>query len=523
MICRLNIENSFVEKLPGQSDLSVTDTLGFAYSRVEPSPVPAPEILCWSAGAANLIDLDTPDFKNSMEAKVFAGNTVCPNMKPYAARYGGHQFGSWAGQLGDGRAITLGEVLNKNNQRWEIQLKGAGPTPYSRRGDGRAVLRSSLREFICSEAMFHLNVPTTRALCCVLTGDMVERDMFYDGNPAREPGAITTRLAPSFVRFGSFQILAAHKELTLLKSLADYVIDLHFPNFKSSTGYDYLGWYQQVVHLTAKLVVEWLRVGFVHGVMNTDNMSILGLTLDYGPYGWLDVYDPHWTPNTTDFGQRRYRFGAQPAVAHWNLLKLGEALAPLVGDSLQIQKILEEFQSVFDIELSQMMAHKLGLGATLGPEGRKLAGDLDQCLRGSEIDMTIFYRNLSKIPDFLDSENALKSLSASFYGNKLPSRASEVKLVQWFMDYHRLVQASSLSSLERVNMMNRHNPVFIPRNYLVQQAIEELTTGNRSTLDDLLLALQTPYEENPQTQKFFVQRPEWARDKAGCSTLSCSS
>ncbi|MBL7670848.1 MAG: YdiU family protein [Bdellovibrionaceae bacterium] len=522
MICSLNLENSFVEKLPGQEDPSNLNTLGVAYSRVQPAPVADPEILCWSKDAAQLLELGTPSRKNSPEVEVFSGNMVCPNMKPYAARYGGHQFGSWAGQLGDGRAITLGEVLNKNNQRWEIQLKGAGPTPYSRRGDGRAVLRSSLREFVCSEAMYHLKVPTTRALCCVLTGDMIERDMFYDGNPAHEPGAITTRLAPSFIRFGNFQICTAHKELALLKSLANYVIDLHFPNFKNSREYDYLSWFQQVVYSMASLVVEWLRVGFVHGVMNTDNMSILGLTLDYGPYGWLDVYDPHWTPNTTDFGQRRYRFGAQPSIALWNLTRLGEALAPLLGETIQIQKTLEEFQTVFDTKLSEMMAHKLGLGHALGPEGRKLAGDLDQCLRSSEIDMTIFYRNLSKILDFSDSKNALDILAASFYTKSLPT-TTEAKLLQWLKDYNRLIQGSGLSSQDRVTMMNKHNPVFIPRNYLVQQALEELATGNRSTLDDLLLALQTPYEDNPQTQKFFVKRPEWAREKPGSSTLSCSS
>jgi uncharacterized protein YdiU (UPF0061 family) len=517
MICKLNLENSFVERLPGD---------GGAYEPVRPAPVSSPEILCWSKDAAQLIDLDDkcpeecPD--ECAEVQIFSGNILCQNMKPYAARYGGHQFGSWAGQLGDGRVITLCEVLNKNRQRWEIQLKGAGPTPYSRRGDGRAVLRSSLREFLCSESMFHLNVPTTRALCCTITGELVERDIFYDGNSVREPGAITTRLAPSFVRFGSFQIFAAQGENDLLKLLANYVIEMHFSAFKNGVEYDYQGWFRQIVHSTARLVVEWLRVGFVHGVMNTDNMSILGLTLDYGPYGWLDGYDPNWTPNTTDFAQRRYRFGAQPSVALWNLSRLGESLTSLLGEPLQIRKILEEFQGVFDVEYSRMTAHKLGLGSALSPEGWKLALGLDQCLRSSEIDMTLFYRNLAQVSVLPNVKDALNLLSSSFYTEKLPL-STEEKLVQWIGDYQSLFQTIPGSHLDRVSLMNRHNPVFIPRNYLVQKALEELSTGNRSTLDELLQAMRTPYEMNAQTQKFFVRRPEWARDKPGSSTLSCSS
>ncbi|MBG3852707.1 YdiU family protein, partial [Xanthomonas hortorum pv. carotae] len=230
-------------------------------------------------------------------------------MQPWAVNYGGHQFGHWAGQLGDGRAISLGEAIGVDGGRYELQLKGAGPTPYSRGADGRAVLRSSIREFLCSEAMHHLGVPTTRALSLVTTGDAVVRDMFYDGRPQREPGAIVCRVAPSFIRFGNFELPSARGDSALLRQWADFTIARDFPELKGAGENLYAAWFAQVCERTAVMVAHWMRVGFVHGVMNTDNMSILGLTIDYGPYGWVDDYDPDWTPNTTDAQGRRYRFG----------------------------------------------------------------------------------------------------------------------------------------------------------------------------------------------------------------------
>jgi uncharacterized protein YdiU (UPF0061 family) len=253
-------------------------------------------------------------------------------MRPYAARYGGHQFGVWAGQLGDGRAITLGELMPRPGERWELQLKGAGRTPYSRTADGRAVLRSSVREFLCSEAMHFLGVPTTRALSLVATGDIVVRDMFYDGNPMPEPGAVVCRVAPSFVRFGNFEIHASRGENELLQRLADYIITEHFKELGPPTPEVYKLWFEEVCRRTGVMIAHWMRVGFVHGVMNTDNMSILGLTIDYGPYGWLEGYDPAWTPNTTDLPGRRYAYGRQPDVAAWNLARLANALGPLIED-----------------------------------------------------------------------------------------------------------------------------------------------------------------------------------------------
>src|SRR6185295_11587408 len=282
-LAQAGFENSFVRDLPADPVLlNVPRQVSNAcYTRVDPTPVATPRLLAWSDALGELLGLSRP---SAQAIEVLAGNRVLSGMQPYAARYGGHQFGHWAGQLGDGRAITLAEIIATDGSRQELQLKGAGKTPYSRTADGRAVLRSSLREFLCSEAMHWLGVPTTRALSLVGSGEPVIRDMFYDGNATPEPGAIVCRVAPSFVRFGNFQIL----EDDLKKKLADFVIRHHFP------GLSHEDWFAEVCRRTALLMVDWMRLGFVHGVMNTDNLSILGLTIDYGPYGWLEGYDPQW-------------------------------------------------------------------------------------------------------------------------------------------------------------------------------------------------------------------------------------
>lgn len=535
----LHYLNSFVERFPGlvADGKQSRETPGVLYTQTVPTPVSRPELLCWSESAASILGLALPWKPEASEIQALSGNFIFPSMKPFAARYGGHQFGTWAGQLGDGRAITLGEVLNHKNEHWEIQLKGAGPTPYSRFADGRAVLRSSLREFICSESMAALGVPTTRALCCVLTGDSVERDMLYNGNPRLEPGAITTRIAPTFLRFGNFQILAADGNQDLLRKLANYSIELQFPALQASVSRGphlgdfgeniYMQWYRRIIEMTATMVAHWMRVGFVHGVMNTDNMSILGLTIDYGPYGWLDTYDPEWTPNTTDFSQRRYRFAAQPSVAHWNLARLGEALAPLLGPWDSIREALSEFPSHFSTISAKLTAQKLGLGDQLPPGGDQLVADLEILLQSSEIDMTIFFRKLGELELSNDTKTfefprALKILQDAFYLDPIP-RSSIDLLRSWLQTYSHFVQTSTLPALERRQLMHKTNPIFIPRNYILQQAIEELELGQRSTLDLLLKALQTPYQETPETLHFFCCRPEWARDKIGSSTLSCSS
>jgi len=331
----LSFQNQFAEELPGDPDLQNTrrQVSGACYSFVDPTPVPAPVLVAYSKEAAAELDLGEDACRTSWFTDLFSGNLVPADTRPYSMCYGGHQFGTWAGQLGDGRAINLGEIINNANQRWTLQLKGAGLTPYSRTADGLAVLRSFLREFICSEAMHHLGIPTTRALSLILTGDQVMRDMFYDGHPKNEPGAVVCRTSPTFIRFGNFEILSSKKEYDLLEQFVQYTIKTDFPHLKAAATVDaYLQWFTEVCERTATMIVDWMRVGFVHGVMNSDNMSILGLTIDYGPYGWLEGYDPTWTPNTTDAQGRRYCYGNQPYMAQWNLMQLANAIYPLIKE-----------------------------------------------------------------------------------------------------------------------------------------------------------------------------------------------
>jgi uncharacterized protein YdiU (UPF0061 family) len=298
----LRFDNSFVRALPADpsTEPRPRQVNAALYSFVTPTRVSAPRVIAYSSEVAAMLGWTDEDVRSPNFAEVFGGNALIDGMQPYAANYGGHQFGNWAGQLGDGRAITLGEVLTDAGGRLELQLKGAGRTPYSRTADGRAVLRSSVREFLCSEAMHHLGVPTTRALSLVATGDKVVRDMFYDGNPQAEPGAIVCRVAPSFIRFGNFELPSAREDHPLLEKLIDFTIARDYPDLVAEGGdksEQRARWFGEICARTARMIAHWMRVGFVHGVMNTDNMSILGLTIDYGPYGWVDNFDRNWTKN----------------------------------------------------------------------------------------------------------------------------------------------------------------------------------------------------------------------------------
>ncbi|MGH8707648.1 MAG: protein adenylyltransferase SelO [Burkholderiales bacterium] len=432
--------------------------------------------------------------------EALAGNRVFPGMQPYSARYGGHQFGAWARQLGDGRAITLGEIVARDGSRQELQLKGAGLTPYSRTADGRAVLRSSLREFLCSEAMHFLGVPTTRALSLAGTGEQVMRDMFYDGNPEPEPGAVVCRVAPSFLRFGNFEIHAANGEEELLKRLLDYVIRHFHP------GLSYREWYHEVCRRTARLMSDWMRLGFVHGVMNTDNMSVLGLTIDYGPYGWLEGYDPSWTPNTTDNETRRYSYGNQPQIGLWNLARLAEALLPLVPRE-ELEAGLEVYGETYQEAFGKALAAKLGLSSIAGEDDLIL--EMFGILNAVETDFTLFFRGLSAV-----REDALVApLRRAFYAE--PAAEHVARLEAWLRRWLALAPERS--------RMNAVNPKYGPRNYLAQQAIDALAAGDASVLERLMKVLERPYDEQPGNDDLAARRPEWARSKPGCSALSCSS
>ncbi|WP_176737109.1 protein adenylyltransferase SelO [Oligoflexus tunisiensis] len=523
----VNFDDSFVRTLPAdpREENGVRPVPNACFSFVKPTPVRQPRLIAWSDAVGAILGLARPKGDQDSTVEILAGNRLVPGMRPYAARYGGHQFGHWAGQLGDGRAITLGEIVNREGQRWELQLKGAGPTPYSRNADGRAVLRSSIREFLCSEAMHHLGVPTTRALSLIRADDQVVRDMFYDGHPQLETCALVTRVAPTFVRFGNFQILTVNGELKELHQLADYVIAQHYPDFNLWSPTVYGDWFKEICRRTALMITHWQRVGFVHGVMNTDNMSILGLTIDYGPYGWLDVYDPDWTPNTTDAHRRRYRFGHQPAVAIWNLAQLGQALQPLFTDPQTIEAGMNEFHAHFSESYGRMKAAKLGLAEAPDRADAELIQELDEILKLEPTDMTIFYRKLADIPlaegDAAASER-LGILEPAFYSpTRTPLHAQ--RLAAWLERYAARSRSEGLDPEERRRRMNQVNPKFILRNYLSQQAIDAAEQGDHSLIERLMQVMQRPYDEQPEHETFAARRPEWAENRAGCSALSCSS
>lgn len=517
MPATLRFDNRFVRELPGdpRTTNDRRQVLGAAWSAVHPTPVAAPRLLAHAHEVAALVGFAVDDYRSERFAEVFGGNALLKGMQPYAACYGGHQFGHWAGQLGDGRAITLGEVVNPRGERWELQLKGAGPTPYSRTADGRAVLRSSIREFLCSEAMHHLGVPTTRALSVVLTGDLVTRDMFYNGNPEQEPGAIVCRVAPSFIRFGNFEILAAREDTALLRQLADFTIARDFPHIDPSDPTCYERWFTEVCERTATMLVHWMRVGFVHGVMNTDNMSILGLTIDYGPYGWLDDFDPNWTPNTTDAQGRRYRYAQQPGIGQWNLERLADAIRPLFPTIEPLTRGLERYVEAFNVEYRAMLAAKLGL-AGLDGEDEVIAQEGLTLLEAAEMDYTRFFRALGELPTELPGEDAalVALLGDVFYSE--PKRATHVeRLAAWIRRWRpRGVRQAGMS---------RVNPRYVLRNYLAQQAIDKATMGDPTLVHELLEVMRRPYEDQPGREAFAEKRPDWARHRAGCSMLSCSS
>lgn len=524
--------NSFVEELPGEiaPDRRSRQVPGCCYSRVEPAPVQDPHLLAWSEEFAAYLGLAEPPGQRGPAVDVLGGNAVVPSMKPFAARYGGHQFGNWAGQLGDGRAISLGEIPATDGSYWEIQLKGAGTTPYSRRGDGRAVLRSSLREYLCSEAMHYLGVPTTRALSLVGTGDYVIRDMFYDGDPKPEPGAIVARVAPTFIRFGNFEIMTATGEIDNLRALADYVLRHHYPELGEPSPVVYGQWFQEVSRRTAVMIAHWMTVGFVHGVMNTDNMSILGVTIDYGPYGWLEPYDPDWTPNTTDFGMRRYAFGQQPGVALWNLMMLARALSPLVPNVEDLEAGLEEYRAAFANAYFGMMRKKLGLTPIERiplEDDQALLEDLSPALGEAEIDMTLFFRQLSQavtslVPGSGNEDTLFRELIArtSYTGSE---NGKQESLMEWLHHYVlRLRQEPAEAEATREAMLSV-NPKYVLRNYLAQQAIERAEAGDLSFLQTLMNVLKRPFDEQPDQDILAAKRPEWARTRPGCATLSCSS
>jgi serine/tyrosine/threonine adenylyltransferase len=518
-VLNLRFDNRFRRHLPGDpsDENRPRQVPGAAWSPVMPTPVKAPRLIAHSREMAEALGLDQAVVASPAFAEVFAGNALLPGMQPYAANYGGHQFGHWAGQLGDGRAIALGEAIGADGRHWELQLKGAGTTPYSRHADGRAVLRSSVREFLCSEAMHHLGIPTTRALSLVSTGESVVRDMFYDGRPAPEPGAIVCRTAASFLRLGSYQLPTARGEHALLAKLVDFTLEHLFAEIDGDAAGRRADWFAEVCRRTALLMADWMRVGFVHGVMNTDNLSVLGLTLDYGPYGWVDDFDPDFTPNTTDAEGRRYRFAHQPGIAYWNLQQFAAALAGVI-DSDALKRGLDVYVESFQAAQRTSNAAKLGL-PDFGEADEALLRELYGLMRAAEMDMTLTFRALS---DLDPAAPDLAGLDGAFYDPGKRAAHTE-ELAHWLARYAGRVRESGIDVAHRRRLTDRANPRFILRNWLAQQAIERAEQGDESMIHALLEAARHPCEDHPGHADFRGRRPEWARNRAGCSMLSCSS
>ena len=504
-LSELRWRSNFLGETPGDEQVGgqPRQNPGVCWSRVEPTRVPNPVLRMWSEEMAETLNLEQGD------GQVLGGNRLVEGMDPYAQRYGGHQFGNWANQLGDGRAITLGEV-DTGPDVLELQLKGPGKTPYSRFADGKAVLRSSIREYLCSEAMHHLGIPTTRALSLVTTGENVVRDVMYDGNPAPEQGAIVCRVAPSFLRFGSFQIHSMNGDRATLKRLVDYTIEHHFPSHSSESDDGLLAWLEQIASETAIMIAHWMRVGFVHGVMNTDNMSIHGLTIDYGPYGWIEDYNPNWTPNTTDARTGRYRFGQQAQIGAWNFARLLESISPLFDEPERLYECLETYYNIYEEHNRSMWVQKLGLNEFRDTDS-ELIQNLTTVLQSVETDMTIFFRLLCTL-----EEPNIAHLQSAFYDTEsIPVEEWNAWLNAWW---------TRVQGKPDRTTMQQANPKYVLRNWMAQLAIDAAEKEDYSIAHELYELLKSPYDEQEVfEEKWFQKRPEWARHRVGCSMLSCSS
>jgi uncharacterized protein YdiU (UPF0061 family) len=468
------------------------------YSRVCPTPVPDPYLVCHSPEALALLDLDESEIRRPELIETLAGNQLLPGMDAIAALYAGHQFGHYVPQLGDGRAILLGEVKNAAGAGWEVQLKGAGRTPYSRGGDGRAVLRSSIREFLCSEAMHALGIPTTRALAIVGSDRPVYRE-------DQETAALVTRLAPSFVRFGSFEVFYYRNQIEPIKQLADYVIARYYPELTALAD-PYPEFLRQVALRTAELVAQWQAVGFSHGVMNTDNMSILGLTLDYGPFGFLDAFDPGFICNHSDTGGR-YAFDQQPDVAAWNLTKLAQTLVPLMSVETASGAI-SEYPQAFGRAYLERMADKFGL--TPGGETAPLIMDALHLLAQNRVDYAIFLRRLC---DFDSGEQATNAPLRDLFLDRAAFDA-------WAVRYAAALRQQGSNDAERSAGMRRVNPKYILRNHLAEVAIRRAADHrDYSEVDRLHRLLARPFDEQPEYEAYAAEPPDWAKK----IEVSCSS
>ncbi|MFL6711070.1 MAG: protein adenylyltransferase SelO [Massilia sp.] len=470
------------------------------FTRLMPTPLPAPYFVGASGRAAALVGLTVDDLQAPDFVELFAGNAVADRSLPLSAVYSGHQFGVWAGQLGDGRAILLGE-LNGPAGPMELQLKGAGLTPYSRMGDGRAVLRSSIREFLCSEAMAALGIPTTRALCIMGADRPVIRETV-------ETAAVVTRMAPSFVRFGSFEHWYHRDKPEQLKQLADYVIHTFYPELTAEAN-PYTALLAEVTRRTARMIAHWQAVGFMHGVMNTDNMSILGLTIDYGPFGFMEAFEPGFICNHSDQGGR-YSYANQPQVGHWNCYALGQALLPLIGDVDAAQEALGVYQGEFGATLDYLLHAKLGLNTHLDDDAALIDG-MFKAMTASHVDFTNFFRALGNFTAEQDVSAGNTVLRDMFIDRS--------DFDAWAAQYRTRLQSEQSVDSERKLAMDAVNPKYVLRNYLAQVAIDKAANKDYSEIARLLAVLERPFDEQPDNAAYAALPPDWASHLE----VSCSS
>ncbi|MBO9495605.1 YdiU family protein [Thalassotalea sp. G20_0] len=479
----------------------------YFYTRLDPTPLENPKLVAYSPSTGQLLNLEDTRETRGKLTLIGSGNRAWPGSEPLAMVYSGHQFGAYNPQLGDGRGLLLGELVNTRGEKWDLHLKGAGPTPYSRFGDGRAVLRSCIREYLASEALHHLGIPTTRALCVVTSDTPVYRE-------TREAGSTLLRLARSHIRFGHFEYffysaLSEKKRYEALKELADYTIEHHFHDLEgmeavAGSGKGYQLFYAEVVHRTATLIARWQAAGFAHGVMNTDNMSIIGDTFDYGPYGFMDDFNWHYICNHSDHSGR-YAFSQQPDIGYWNCGRLGQALVPLFDDVELIQKALDQYPQIYTQTYTRLMLDKLGLLAE-EEEDAELVRDLLQLLHDSHCDYTLFFRTLSSFP----SEQPV---------NQLEALVNHPSLAPWLDNYKKRLKRNPQDDQNRQKRMKQVNPKYILRNYLAQQAIEKAEKGDYREIENLMNVLVSPYDEHPDFEHYAGQPPEWGKKLE----VSCSS
>lgn len=469
------------------------------YARVSPTALERPFLVSFDPDAAVLIDLDPNEGKRQEFVATLNGERPFPGADPVAMAYAGHQFGRYVPQLGDGRALLLGEVTNGRGERWDLHLKGAGQTPFSRDDDGRAVLRSTVREYLCSEAMHGLGIPTTRALCVIGSEEPVFRESV-------ETGALLLRLAPTHVRFGTFELFYYRQQHDYVQQLADYVIARHFPWLREAED-RYLRLLDEVAARTAQLLAGWQAVGFAHGVMNSDNMSILGITLDYGPFGFMDTYQAAWVCNHSD-RRGRYAFENQPDIGYFNLRCLAQALSPLIPTS-EVPGILEAYEQTYRSSYGARMREKLGLHEAHEGDA-ELVGSLLQLFEANQVDYPSFFRALS--------------------GFSTRDRVTESPLQSWFADreafhtwaarYRRRLHAEQSLDSDRASRMDRVNPAYVLRNYLAQSAITKAAQERDYTeIERLRELLRDPFTERPGMEAYAAPPPEWGRQLV----LSCSS